>query len=329
MKAISVTEPGGPGVLRLLEKKDPVPAAGEVRVAVHYAGVNRADLLQRRGLYPAPPDAPADIPGLEFAGAIDQVGPGVRDWSEGDRVMGLLGGGGYAEKVVVPSGQLLPIPDWMTWREAGAVPEVFLTASDALFGRGALGKGEAVLVHTAGGGVGTAALQLSRAAGANTIIGTASQPKLDLIEQMGLPIDLAIPREEGSFHEKVLEYTDGQGVDVIMDTVGAAYWDSNIRSLATKGRLVIVGVLGGAKVQADLRALMTRRATVVGTVLRSRPKAEKAEVTREFADRWLPLFGKGLRHVIDRSFPLGEAGAAHAYMETNASFGKVLLDVAG
>ncbi|MYA33466.1 MAG: NAD(P)H-quinone oxidoreductase [Gemmatimonadales bacterium] len=332
MRAIRVREPGGPEVLELVEREDPVAGAGEVRVRVRCAGINRADLLQRLGRYPAPADAPPDIPGLEFAGEIEAVGSGVDGWSAGDRAMGILGGGGYAERVTVPAGQLLPVPPTLSWTEAGAIPEVFLTAADALIERGRLRPGETVLVHTAGGGVGTAALQLARASGAGSIIATASAAKLDRIREAGLPCDLAVDRRAGSFADAVARHTDRGGTDVILDTVGAPYWEANIASLATLGRLVIVGVMGGMKVEANLRTLMGKRATVVGTVLRARSKAEKAHLTEMFATRFLPGFTapetdpSHLRPVIDRVFPLAGAAEAHRYVESNQSFGKVLLD---
>ncbi|WP_420439008.1 NAD(P)H-quinone oxidoreductase [Candidatus Palauibacter sp.] len=333
MRAIRIREPGGPEVLELVERDDPVAGAGEVQVRVRFAGINRADLLQRMGRYPAPADAPPDIPGLEFAGEIETVGAGVAGWSTGDRVMGILGGGGYGERVTVPAGQLLPVPPTLSWTEAGAIPEVFLTAADALIERGRLRPGECVLVHTAGGGVGTAALQLARAAGAGAIIATASADKLRRLREAGLPHDLAVDRRAGSFADAIAQHTARVGADVILDTVGAPYCEANMASLATLGRLVIVGVMGGMKVEADLRYLMGKRATVVGTVLRARAKAEKAILTEMFATRFLPGFTaperdpSHLRPVIDRVFPLAEAAAAHRYVESNRSFGKVLLDI--
>lgn len=335
MKAIRIPRPGGPEVLTLEDVPAPVPGAGEVLVRVRSAGVNRADLLQRMGRYPAPAGSPPDIPGLEFAGEIAELGAETPSRSVGDRVMGILGGGGYAEYAAVPVGQLLPIPAGMSWTEAGAIPEVFLTAADALFERGRLRSGERVLVHSAGGGVGTAALQLARAAGAGDVLGTASAGKLERIRDAGLPLDLGIDRNAGSFADEVLRHTAGGGVDVILDTVGAAYWEANMASLATLGRLVVVGVMGGAVVEADLRALMGKRATVVGTVLRARPAAEKARLTADFERRFLPDFQPSdterprLAPVIDRVFPLAEAAAAHRHVESNQSFGKVMLDLDG
>ena len=332
MKAIIIPEYGGPDVLELVERDDPIAGTGEVVVRVRCAGVNRADLIQRRGGYPPPHGVPYDIPGLEFAGEIEEVGAGVDGWSAGDRVMGILGGGGYAERVAVPAGQLLAVPPGFDWLEAGAIPEAFLTAADALVERGRMRPGERVLVHTAGGGVGTAALQLARAIGAASVIGTASASKIGRIRVGGLPLDLGIDRHQGDFTGDVLDYTDDAGVDVILDTVGEPYWKSHMACIATLGRLVLVGVLGGVYVQANLRFLMNKRATIVGTVLRSRSKAEKAALTSMFATRFLPGFTADpddpahLRPVIDRAFPLADAAEAHRYVESNRSFGKVLLD---
>lgn len=328
MQAVRIARPGGPEVLEVVRRPAPEPGPGEVLVRVRAAGVNRADLLQRRGRYPAPEGAPADVPGLEFAGEVERAGEGVPAVSPGDRVMGLLPGGGYAERVVVPAGLLLPVPEALGWTEAGAVPEVFLTAFDALFLRGALEAGERVLVHSAGGGVGTAALQLARAADASLVVGTASAAKLAGLRDLGLAPDVAVDYRRASFAEAVAEATGGRGVDVILDTVGAAYWEENVASLAVLGRLVVVGLLGGARAEVDLGTLMRRRATVVGTVLRSRSVDEKAEVTRAFRERFLPLLVDGrLRPVVDCTFRLEEAARAHEHMEADRNLGKIVLRV--
>ncbi len=332
MKAVRIARPGGPEVLELVNLPRPEPRAGEVLVRIHAAGVNRADLLQRMGRYPAPPGVPGDIPGLEFAGEIVGIGAGD-DGVEagiGDPVMGILGGGGYAEFAVVPTGHLLPVPEGLSWVEAAAIPEAFITAADAWFERGALAPGDAALVHAAGGGVGTAALQLARAGGASMVAGTASAGKLARIRECGLPLDVGIDYRSGSFVEPVREATSGRGVDVILDTVGGPYWDQNLASLAVLGRLVIVGVLGGSRTEVDLRQLMARRASVIGTVLRARSTEEKTEVTAAFRTRWLPRFAAGgeLRPVVDRTFPLAEAAAAHRYVAGDRPFGKVVLEIA-
>ncbi len=328
MKAVRITTPGGPEVLRLEELPAPEPGREEIRVRIRAAALNRADLMQRRGRYPAPPDVPADVPGLEYAGHVVEVGDRVRGLEPDDRVMGLLGGGGYAQEAVVPAGMALPMPDGLSFVEAAAVPEAFITAYDALFRRAAFGAGERVLVHSAGGGVGTAALQLARAGGASLVVGTASGPKLEAIRDAGLPLDVGVNYREDDFAGAVERHTGGEGVDVILDTVGADYWDRNVACLARRGRMVLVGLLGGRRADVDLGAILRRRLTVVGTVLRSRPVSEKIELTREVRRRVLPLFSRGqLRPVVDRTWPLAEAAEAHAYMEANRNFGKIVLEV--
>jgi putative PIG3 family NAD(P)H quinone oxidoreductase len=339
LKAVRIREPGGAEVLELVDVPTPVPAAGEALVRVRAAGLNRADLLQRAGKYPAPPGAPVDVPGLEFAGEVVEFGPCAgrpgetaarAAFTPGTAVMGITGGGGYAEYLTVPAEHLMPIPGGLSIVEAGGIPEVFLTASDALFSRGELRADERVLIHSAGGGVGSAALQLARAAGASGICGTASAGKLASIRAAGLPLDLGVDYARDDFAAAIALWTDGAGVDVIIDTVGAPYWKRNVASLAELGRLVIVGVMGGSLVEADLRALMAKRATVVGTVLRARSIEEKAAVTRRFVDRFLAGFDTApieLRPIIDRVLPLDAAAEAHRYLESNRSFGKVVLEV--
>ena len=330
MQAIRITRPGGPEVLRLEEVPDPEPGPDEVLVDVRAAALNRADLLQRQGHYPAPPGAPADIPGLEMAGVVASVGGRVRGVSPGDRVMALLGGGGYAERVVVPAGMVLPVPSSLSFAEAAAIPEVFYTAYDALFRQAGLSMGESVLVHAAGGGVGTAALQLARAGGAARIFGTASSAKLTGIERQGLPLDVPIDYRAASFEEVVRERTEGRGVDVILDMVGGDYLGPDLRSLAELGRVVLVGLLRGRSAEADLGLILRRRLRVLGTVLRARSAAEKLTLTAEVRDRLLPLFEQGrLRPVVDRTFPLEEAEMAHRSMDADENLGKIVLEVGG
>ena len=339
MKAIRIREPGDPDVLELVERGDLEPGPGEALVRVRAAGLNRADLLQRRGLYPAPAGSPPDIPGLEFAGELVAVGPDAgrpgeararRALKIGAHVMGICGGGGYAEQVVVPVEHLMLTPPGLDPVASGAIPEVFLTACDALFTRGRLEQGERVLIHSAGGGVGTAAVQLARLAGAVGVAGTASAPKLERLDERGLPLDLAIDYRLGGFAEAVREWTAGRGIDVIIDTVGAPYFAENVASLAPLGRIVLVGVMGGSRTEVDLRALMAKRATVVGTVLRARSIEQKAEATRRFAERFLAAFARrppGLEPMVDRTFVLSDAAEAHRYLESNRAFGKVILEV--
>lgn len=339
MRAVRIREPGGPDVLETVEAPAPEPAPDEVLAEVRATALNRADLLQREGRHPAPAGAPPDVPGLEFAGVVAAAGEsagavaraaGGAPPAPGDRVMGLLGGGGYAERVTTPADLVLPIPEGLTFAEAAAVPEVFFTAYDALVRQAGLGPGDAVLIHSAGGGVGTAALQVAELAGASPVVGTASAEKLAGLAERDLPLDVPVAYREASFREAVASATGGRGVDVILDTVGAEYWEDNVACLAELGRLVLVGLLGGRRVEADLRALLGKRARVLGTVLRSRSRAEKAALAADVRRRLLPAFREGrLRAVVDRTFGLEEAARAHRYMEENRNLGKIVLETAG
>jgi NADPH:quinone reductase len=324
MRAVVIREPGGPEVLELRDVPLPEPGAGEVRVRVATSGLNRADLLQRRGRYPVPPGSPEDIPGLELAGTVDALGEGVTSWSVGDAVMGILGGGGYGEHVVSPASTLVPVPADMSPATAGAIPEVFMTAYDAAFLQEGLVAGETLLVHAVGSGVGTAAVQLARRAGAR-VIGTSRTPgKLE--QARGVGLDEAVLADE-TWPERVLELTRRRGVDVILDLVGGPYLEGNQRVIAERGRHIVVGVPGGAEATLSLRALMGRRASIRGTVLRARPLPEKEALAQAFTRDVLPGFAAGeLRPVIDRTFPAAEAAEAHRYMEENRNFGKILLE---
>lgn len=324
MRAVVVTEPGGPEVLEVRDVQVPDPGRGEVRVRVRSAGINRADLMQRQGRYPAPPGWPRDIPGLEFAGSVEAVGSGVRRWKEGDPVMGIVGGGGYAEAVVVHEDAAVRCPGNLSVLEAGAIPEAFMTAYDALFRQMELGLGEAVLIHAVGSGVGTAALQLARTAGAWTV-GTSRTPeKVEGARELGLDRGVVA---DGEWAEAVREALPRRGADVICDLVGGAYLEENLAVLAPKGRQIVVGVPSGSEATLQLRSLMSSRGSIRGTVLRARPAHEKAALAREFEDRIVPLFEEGrLRPVVDRTVPPEEAGAAHQYMQENRTFGKLLLE---
>jgi len=328
MKAIRILRPGDPGVLELAEVESGTPGRGQVGVSIHATAVNRADLLQRRGGYPAPEGWPADIPGLEFAGIVERVGEGVDESVVGSWVMGILGGGGYAEQVVTDASHTMRIPPGLQFVEAAAVPEAFFTAYDALVLQGGLKEGMTVLVHAAGSGVGTAALQVARAFGAARIFGTASRGKLDLIDERGLPLDVPIDYTSQSFRDVIRRETAGRGVDLVLDLVGATYWSDNIASLAPRGRLLLVGLLGGAMAQINLGVLMRRRLTITGTVLRSRGAEEKSALTAHVERDLSPLFASGvLEPVVDRVFPLADAAEAHAYVEENRNLGKVMLRV--
>ncbi len=322
-RAVRIREPGGPEVLDLVELPTPTPGRGEVRVRVAAAGLNRADLMQRRGLYPAPPGAPADIPGLEFAGVVDAVGEGAA-WREGDRVMGITGGGAMCTALLAHGRELLAVPEGMSLEEAAAVPEVFLTAWDAMFAQGGLTAGEVALVHAVASGVGTAAVQLCRAAGVR-VIGTArSEEKLLRVTKLGLT-DAVVPRD-GRFADAVEALLAGRGVDLALCPVGAAYFAENVRVLAPLGRLVILGLMGGATGELPLAPVLTKRLRVMGTVLRSRPLEEKARLARDFARVVLPGFARGVyAPVVDAVLPMTEVREAHARMERNDTVGKVVL----
>jgi len=324
MLAVVIREPGGPEVLELARVPRPKPGPGEVRVRVATSGLNRADLLQRRGRYPVPPGYPKDIPGLELAGTVDALGEGVTRWSLGDPVMGILGGGGYAEHALSPASTLVPVPEGMEPAVAGAIPEVFMTAYDAAFLQERLVDGETLLVHAVGSGVGTAAVQLAIRTGA-AVIGTSRTPdKLELAREVGLEHAVLATDD---WPDRVLALTDGRGVDVILDLVGGAYLEGNQRVIAERGRHIVVGVPGGSEATLSLRALMGRRASIRGTVLRARPVHEKEALARAFAEEVLPGFAAGeLTTVIDRTFPAADAADAHRYMEENRNFGKILLE---
>lgn len=330
MRALVIAAPGGLEALEVREVVRPRAIGDRVRVRVYAAALNRADVLQRRGLYPAPPGAPADIPGLEFAGEVEQLGAEARRWRIGQRVFGITGGGAQAEYVVVPENTLAEIPANLDWPEAAAVPEAFITAHDALFTQAGLQMGERVLIHAAGSGVGLAAVQLARAAGA-TVFGTArTAAKLERAREYGLDEAIIATGDPQAFADAVRERTGGAGVSVILDLVGAKYLAANLDALAPQGRLLFVGTLAGAHAPLDFRQVMAKRLRLIGTVLRSRSTEEKARATRLFAAHVVPLLARGVaRPVVDSIFPLIEARAAHARMESNESFGKIVLSVTG
>jgi putative PIG3 family NAD(P)H quinone oxidoreductase len=328
MKAIRIVRPGEPDVLELVEMEDPVPEAGQVRVDVYATALNRADLLQRRGAYPAPPGVPADVPGLEFAGVVEGVGAGVDESAVGSWVMGLVGGGGYAERLVTEASQVVPMPQGLQFVECAALPEAFCTAYDALVLQGGLRPGQTVLIHAAGSGVGTAAIQIARTFGAVRVFGTASAGKLEALEERGLALDVPIDYRRKSFRDVIRRETDGKGVDLILDLVGATYWTDNIASLRPRGRIVLVGLVGGTMAQLNLGVLLRRRLHVIGTVMRSRDPEEKRTLAESVKRDLLPRFESGeLFPVVDRVFELDQAAAAHGYMEDNQNAGKVVLRI--
>jgi putative PIG3 family NAD(P)H quinone oxidoreductase len=326
MKAIVIAQPGGPGVLQYRDVPDPVPGPEDLLVRIRATALNRGDLLQRAGSYPQPGPKPEfEIPGLEFAGEVLVAGDRTQGFAPGDRVMGLLAGGGYAEQCIIHHRLAVKVPDRLSWHEAGATPEVYITAHDALR-QCDLVAGESVLIHAAGSGVGTAAIQIATMMGATPVIGTAgSDDKLARARDLGL--DAGINYRDQDFAAEARAATGGRGVDVILDVIGASYWDQNIAALAPKGRLVIVGLMGGTKHEVDLGLLLRNRLRIRGTVLRSRPLEEKADATRAFETSVVPHLANGrIKVIVDRVFPLAEAGAAQAYMESNANFGKIVLE---
>lgn len=323
MRAIVYTAVGGPEVIAVREVPTPVPGPGQIRVRVKAAGLNRADVYQRRGGYPAPPGWPADIPGLEYAGDVDALGAGVSHWRLGDRVMGLVGGGGQAEAVVVRQQEALPLPANLSYAEGAAIPEVFYTAYDALVARGRLAAGERVLIHAVGSGVGTAAAQIARHLGA-TVIGTSrSATKLARAQTYG--VDVGIDTSRTDFEEAV-----GDPVHVVLDVLGAGALAANLGVLARRGRLVILGLMAGRRGEIDLEPVLKKRLEIIGSVMRSRGPEERAALAAEFAERMLPLFeprdGRApiLRPVLERAYPMERLAEAHEVMERNENFGKLV-----
>ncbi len=325
MRAIRV-EDGSDHRLLLADCADPRLGEGEVLVRVHATAVNRADLLQRRGLYP-PPAGASEILGLEAAGEIIALGSEVKEWQVGERVFCLLAGGGYAELVAVPQEMLLRMPMGWTFEQAAAVPEAFYTAFVNLFIEAKLRSRELVLVHAGGSGVGTAAIQMARLAGALVLVTAGSEEKLEECRFLGA--NHAIDYKRFDFADIVRKLTNDSGVDVILDCVGAAYWEKNISLLRTRGRLVVIGLMGGAKTEIDLNLVLRKRLRIIGSVLRSRSLSEKIALTQKFRAQVLPQLEQGALHpVIDKVFTLAEAEQAHAYVASNRNFGKVVLRVA-
>lgn len=322
MRAIVLDGYGGPEVLTMTEVHDPVPGPEEVRVRLAATAVNRADLLQRMGLYPGPP-MPREIPGLEFAGTVVEVGERVVDRAVGDAVMGVVGGGAYAEQLVVHERQTMVVPEGVSLVDAAAIPEVAITAYDALVLQGGLGAGGWALVHAGASGVGTAAIQLARAVGARVAV-TCSTAKVEACRALGA--DLVIDYTTDDFADAVGSATGGRGVDVVLDVIGGDYVVRNLQSCRVGGTIVQVGVMGGGNAQVPVGLLLTRRIHWVGTVLRGRPIEEKIAVTRRCEHDLVPLYESGvLRPVIDRSYPLEQVADAHEYVGSNANVGKVLL----
>ena len=328
MKAVLVSESGGADMLRIGEAQKPSPGAGQVLVKVAATSVNRADIIQREGNYP-PPRGDSEILGLEVAGTIDAIGQEVRGWSVGDRVMTLVGGGGYAEFAVACANHLMPIPASMSFEEAACVCETYITAYLNVFMIGGLEDGDSVLVHGGGGGVNTAAVQLCKALTPNVrVIVTASPGKVERVKALG--VDLVIDYKAQDFAEEIRGYTDKRGVQVILDHIGATYLASNMKSLAVGGRLVIIGVSSGVKAELNLALMMVKRQQLIGSVLRSRPVPEKAAIVAEFTQAVLPLLAqRKCVPLVHQVYGLDDVARAHRDMEASAHFGKIVLSLQG
>jgi putative PIG3 family NAD(P)H quinone oxidoreductase len=323
MHAITIPEPGGPEALVWAEVPDPVAGEGEVLVEVAASAVNRADILQRQGFYDPPPGT-SPYPGLECSGRIAALGPGVSGWSVGDEVCALLAGGGYAEKVAVPAGQLLPLPKGLDLTQAAALPEVVCTVWSNVFMVAHLRPGETLLVHGGSSGIGTMAIQLAKAVGATVAVTAGTKEKLDRCAELGA--DILINYREQDFVEEIKSATDGAGADVILDNMGAKYLDRNVKALAVNGRLAIIGMQGGVKGELNIGTLLRKRAAISATSLRARPLDEKAAIVAAVHEHVWPLVAAGhVRPIVDRELPMSDAPAAHQVVEESGHIGKVLL----
>ena len=327
MRAVVLRSHGGPEVLEIQDVEAPVPGNDDISVDVVATALNRADLLQRMGLYPNPFPDGVEIPGLEFSGTVRSVGAHVRRWKVGDPVMGIVSGGGYAQQLVLPERQAMRIPTGISVADAAAIPEVFITAWDALVVQGVLTSGRWALVHAGGSGVGTAAIQICKAIGARIAV-TCSAGKVAACRALGA--DVVVDYGSQDFVAEVASVTAGAGVDVVLDVIGGDYLERNIAALATKGRIIQVGVMAGKPVLFNVGALLGKRASIIGTVLRARPVEEKISASQRFASEVLPLFDAGvLQPVIDRRYQLDDIAAAHEYMASNGNTGKIVIDIAG
>jgi len=326
MKAVVITKPGGPEVLQLQEVEDPEPERGEVRVRVHALALNQADILQRMGRYKGPDDCPAHIPGLEYAGTIEKLGSDVFGFTEGDRVFGLVGGGSYAEYVVVHHRTLNHIPKSLSFPDAAAIPEAFTTAYDAMVLQARLSAGEYVLINAFASGVGTAAIQIANAIGATPVGTTRTLAKVDKGKDYGLKN--SIVAKDGKFADEVLRMTQGRGVDVVLELAGGIYLKEDLICTASKARIMVVGLIGGTNTDIDFSTVLHKRLELRGTTLRMRPLEEKISTARAFEKHLIPLFERGiLKPVVDKVMKLSEAASAHAYLQEHSSFGKVVLTI--
>jgi putative PIG3 family NAD(P)H quinone oxidoreductase len=323
MHAVVISEPGGPEVLQWTEVEDLRPGPGEVLIEVAAAGVNRADMMQRQGLYPPPPGA-SPYPGLECSGTVAAIGEGVTQWQIDDQVCALLSGGGYAEQVVVPAGQLLPVPKSTTIFEAAGLPETLCTVYANVFLGARLAVGETLLIHGGGSGIGTAAIQLAKHAGARVAVTVGSQSKLDACRELGA--DITINYREDDFVESLMEATDGHGADVILDIIGASYLARNIAALAPDGRIANIGMQQGSRAELNFGALMAKRGSITSTTLRARPREQKASIVAAVAENVWPVVESGLiRPIIDTELPMTEAAEAHRIMTASTHMGKIIL----
>ncbi|MFF4712295.1 NAD(P)H-quinone oxidoreductase [Streptomyces eurythermus] len=323
MHAITIPQPGGPEALVWADVPDPVPGEGEVLVEVAASAVNRADILQRQGSYSPPPGA-SPYPGLECSGRIAALGPGVSGWAVGDEVCALLAGGGYAEKVVVPAGQLLPVPEGLSLRQAAALPEVVCTVWSNVFMIAHLRPDETLLVHGGSSGIGTMAIQLAKALGARVAVTAGTKEKLERCAELGA--DVLVNYREQDFVAEIKQATDGAGADVILDNMGAKYLDRNVQALAVNGRLAIIGMQGGVKGELNIGALLGKRGAISATSLRGRPLGEKAAIVAAVREHVWPLIAAGdVRPIVDRELPMPQAAEAHRLVEESGHIGKVLL----
>lgn len=328
MKAAVIRQPGGPEVIEVRDVAQPDPVGDQILVRVCTSALNRADILQREGKYPPPPGAPRDIPGIEFAGEVAATGPLAREWRVGQRVFGIAGGGAHAQFLVAHERAVAAIPDALDWTAAGAIPEAFITAHDALWTQAALRPNERVLIHAVGSGVGLAAVQLVRAMGAVPFGTARTADKIERARDYGLEDGLAIASDPSELSERAGSWTDDRGFDVVLDLVGGSYVRASVDALGLHGRLLLVGAVAGGRADLELGKVLGKRLHIIGTVLRSRPLEEKIVATRAFASEVVPLLASGrLRAVVDSAFDLGQIGAAHERLQSNATFGKVVLRI--
>jgi NADPH:quinone reductase len=326
MRAAIITRPGGPEVLEVREVPTPKPAADQILVRVRAAGLNRADILQRRGHYPPPPGASQDIPGMEFAGEVAELGPEARQWQKGQRVFGIAAAGCYAEYIVMHERALAEIPPNLNWVEAGSIPEVFITAHDAMWKQAELRPSETVLIHAVGSGVGIAAVQLARAINAIPYGTSRTADKLDRARELGMEDGVALDASLSALAPAVERWTAKRGIDVVLDCVGGPYVTASVKVMAPHGRLIMISQSAGSTAELDLRTALPKWLTLRGTTLRMRPLEGKIAATRAFADEVVPLLARGvMRTIIDSEFPLDQVQAAHARLESNETFGKVVL----